>query len=179
MSGENRGAGVVLIGYRGSGKTTVGKQLAERLKMPFVDTDALVVRDVGQSIAEIFEQHGEAGFRELESEAIADLEGKRPAVISVGGGAVLADANMHVLRRLGTIVWLTAPAEVLYERISADASSRGARPALTSLIGVDEVRHVLAQREPIYRKWADLVISTDDGSSSDIVDRIFQTLDHA
>ncbi len=172
MADDGRGSGVVLIGYRGSGKTSVGKLLAERLKVPFVDTDRLVVRDVGRSIVEIFEQEGEAGFRRYESEAIADLVGRRAVVVSVGGGAIMVAANMEALRSLGKIVWLTAPAEVLYGRIVEDASSRGARPALTSLVGVEEVRHVLAEREPVYRRWADVEISTDGVEIEAVVGRI-------
>lgn len=172
MADAARGSGVVLIGYRGAGKSTVGRLLAERLNMPFVDTDKLVVRDVGRSIVEIFEQEGEAGFRRYESEAIADLLGKRASVVSVGGGAITVEANMTVLRRLGTIVWLTAPPEVLYGRIAEDASTRGARPALTSLVGLDEVKQVLADREPIYRKWADVEISTDEMAIEAVVERI-------
>ncbi|MEE9294519.1 MAG: shikimate kinase [Phycisphaerae bacterium] len=161
---------VVLIGYRGCGKTTVGRLLADRLSVGFVDTDERIAAQAGTSIAEIFASEGEAGFRQRESRVIAEVAAPQPtdssvaAVISVGGGAVLSDDNMDCLRRGGRVVWLTCSPEVLHERIVSDPSSPPSRPALTARGGLEEVRSVLGTREPYYRKWADLEVSTDHRS---------------
>jgi len=155
---------VVLIGYRGSGKTAVGRLLAERLGWAFVDTDSIVETEAGLSIAEIFAARGEADFRRRESAIIARVADAPHQVISAGGGAVSDPANVAHLRRTGRIVWLTAPAEVLWERIRDDPGSRQTRPDLTETGGLDEVRRLLAAREPGYRQAADLSVSTQDRS---------------
>lgn len=163
---------IVLIGYRGSGKTTVARLLSARLGWSLVDTDEWIVQQTGRSIAELFQQEGEAGFRRIESDIISHLKPAGPCVLSVGGGAVEHAENMAVLKRLGWIVWLTAPAETLYARIQADVHTRAQRPALTPLSGLDEVRAVLSRREALYRRACDLEIATDGWTAEQVAQRI-------
>ena len=163
---------IVLIGYRGSGKTVVGRLLAERRGWTFVDTDALIEAQAGISIAEIFAAEGEAGFRAREERVIARVTADRRRVFSVGGGAVLRQENVARLRAGGVVVWLTAPPEVLWERISRDARSRRIRPNLTDEGGLEEVRRLLAVRQEVYRGAADRMVSTQGRSPQEVADAI-------
>jgi shikimate kinase len=163
--GSPRQRNLILIGYRGSGKTTVGRQAAQRLGYAFVDTDERVVAEAGQSIAAIFEQEGEAGFREREARAIQEATRGSRRVISAGGGAILRSDNVTRLRERGFVVWLTASPDVLWRRIERDEATSETRPALSRLAGVEEVRTVLASRLEAYRRAADGVV---DASGDDI-----------
>ena len=159
---------VVLVGYRGCGKTTVGALVAGALSVPFIDTDELIAAGAGMSIAEVFASKGESGFRGLEASVIRDVTSGGAAVIAVGGGAVLSADNVKSMRANGVVIWLTASAETLAARIGADASSVRARPALTSMGGLDEVRALLAAREPLYRGSAEVTFSSEDQSPEQI-----------
>lgn len=160
---------VVLIGMRGCGKSSVGRSLAEVLRRIHIDTDQLVIERAGQSIREIFEVRGEGAFRALESEAIAKAVSHVPAVISVGGGAVVSDQNARMLKGSGIIVWLTAPVEVLWERIQRDRANVQTRPVLTDRSGIDEVSFLLDQRRAIYERWTDVTIVTNEKSIDQVV----------
>ena len=144
---------IVLIGYRGSGKTTVGKRLADRLWQPFVDTDELVVRKAGKSIREIFERDGEPAFRALEAQVVRDACLLQEHVISLGGGAPTREENRQALKAAGhKVIYLRCEPAELARRIAADSESAAARPNLTNLGGgIDEITSVLAEREPVYR----------------------------
>lgn len=188
MTDAPRGRNLVLIGCRGCGKTTVGRAVAQRLGWVFVDTDERVAALAGRSIAAIFATDGEAAFRELESRAIAEairdagLEGPAlqgsvgvsPTVVSVGGGAVLSPANRVALRQAGLCIWLTAPAEELQRRVSADPDHAAARPALTPLDAPAEMQHLLREREPLYAALADHVVSTAGRSLEEVVEIVRQ-----
>jgi len=163
---------IALIGPRGCGKTTVGRILARLLGGECVDTDELVAGRAGRSIAEIFANEGEADFRRRESKAIREVVQATPAVISVGGGAVLHQQNLDALRAVAILVWLTAPAEVLYQRISTDLATANSRPPLTQQSGVEEVRRLLAERSPNYQRAADLQIETVDRDPREIAEEI-------
>ena len=151
---------LILIGYRGSGKTSVGRLVAEHLGWKLIDTDELTERAAGRSIAAIFADSGEAAFREMESDAAERAVGGTRRVISVGGGAVLAQANRDKLRQAGLCIWLTAPAEELHWRLQADPRSASQRPALTDASALEEVRRLLAIREPFYQALAHRVVDT-------------------
>ena len=155
---------IVLIGYRGTGKTTVGQVLADLLGWPLIDTDVLVEQRAGGSIREIFARVGEDGFRDLEAAVIADLRPRDAVVISAGGGAILREANRLALRHNSLVAWLTAPAETLHQRIAADATTAARRPDLTTLTGLSEIRHLLEVREPLYRATADMTVDTGTAS---------------
>jgi shikimate kinase len=144
---------ILLIGYRGSGKTSVGKLLAAKLGVEFVDTDQLVVMRAGKTIKEIFELQGESAFRDLESAVLEDaIRWLDDRVIATGGGMVLRESNRKLMLASGAYrVYLKSDPATLHARIQADLATAESRPALTSLGGsVEEVRQVLAQREPLY-----------------------------
>src|SRR5688500_14384119 len=144
---------IALLGYRGSGKTTIGRRLADRLWQKFVDTDELVVARAGMPIKDIFERQGEPAFRDLESQVVAEVSTLTDHVIALGGGAVLREENRKALKDAGLkLIYLRCEADELVRRIQADPGSADARPDLTELGGgLAEVRQVLAEREPVYR----------------------------
>jgi|SRR4051812_21089225 shikimate kinase len=145
----------ILLGYRGCGKTTIGKKLADRLWIKFVDTDELVVASSGrQTIREIFEQDGEEKFRDLELAAVKDACGRPDHVVALGGGAVLGDETRAFLKSLNrSRIYLRCDASELHRRIHADPATAANRPSLTHLGGsVEEIRELLKIREPLYRE---------------------------
>lgn len=159
-----------LTGYRGSGKSTLGRRLASELKRPFVDSDDWIEEKSGQSIREIFAAQGESGFRDLEEtaiEAISQLP--TPTVVALGGGAILREANRNRLAATGRCLLLEASPERLYERINADATSGERRPKLSDRSGFDEVVAVLEQRRPLYHQVAQKILSTDGKTPDELV----------
>jgi shikimate kinase len=165
-----------LIGYRGSGKTTVAAALAERLGWPWVDADAELERRAGQTIKQIFEEQGELAFRDLEVAVVADLAARDRQIVALGGGAVLRDANRQALAGRGRIVWLKASPEVLWARMMADHTTAARRPNLTREGGLAEIRTLLAERTPIYASCADLEIDADERSPVEIAREIIAAL---
>ncbi|MBD0316123.1 MAG: shikimate kinase [Nitrospiraceae bacterium] len=160
---------IVLIGYRGTGKSTVGRVLAGRLGRQLMSTDAEVVKRAGQTIPEIVAQHGWEHFRDLESQVCQDLAGHEGLVIDTGGGAILRPENVEALRKTGTLVWLTASVPTITRRIGGDTQ----RPSLTGVKSfVDEIKDVLQDRWPKYQAAAHHVVSTDDQSIERIVEEI-------
>lgn len=144
---------IALLGYRGSGKSTVGKRLADRLWHKFVDTDELVVSSAGASIKDIFANQGEAAFREMESRVVADASKLTDHVIALGGGAVLREENRRALKDAGLkMIYLRCEPDELLRRIQSDPLTGEMRPDLTEHGGgIEEVRRMIAEREPIYR----------------------------
>jgi shikimate kinase len=167
---------LILIGMRGSGKSTVGRLLAERMGWPFVDTDELVERQVGGSVRDIFERAGETAFRAHETAALRAVLARRGQVVSAGGGAVLAEVNRELLRSAGFCVWLRcAPAELVDRLSRPDRGWDGAtapRPRLTSLPPDEEVRQLLLAREPLYEALADGVVDTTHLTPATVVERV-------
>ena len=166
-----------LIGYRGSGKTTVAPIVAEKLGWDWLDSDTLIEAAAECSIAEIFGRHGELAFRELESKIIAQLSEADNQVIALGGGAILAPENRQLVANNGKSVWLNASAESLWQRINADPQSKTQRPALSDRTGLDEVSAVLAERTPIYAACADYTIETTELSPEQVAKQIVNWLD--
>lgn len=167
---------VVLIGYRGCGKTTVGRLLASRLGWPFVDTDALIEEGTGATIRELFSDGAEQAFRDLESAVVEEVARRDRQVISTGGGVVLRESNPAALRRNGSLVWLTAPAEVLWRRILGDKSRLANRPPTDRARGLGIIESALAVREPLYARWADVIIDSRDRSPVELADEILAVL---
>ena len=164
---------VVLIGYRGTGKSTVGKLVAERLGRVLVSTDAELVKSAVQNIPEIVEQHGWEYFRDLETKICQDLAGRDGVVIDTGGGAILRSQNVEGLKRTGKLFWLTAPIETIARRIGADTQ----RPSLTGTKSfLDEIQDVLRERTPKYQAAADYIIETDGKSATQVADEILARL---
>ncbi|MEQ1827821.1 MAG: shikimate kinase [Pirellula sp.] len=162
-----------MTGYRGCGKSTVGALVANSLGFEYVDTDAVVESSAGESIAELFEHVGEAGFRDLESDAIRNVGIlTQPAVISLGGGAILREENRALIREMGVTVWLQASPETLMERISKDSSTATRRPKLSKLGDLEEIRSILSQRACWYQAIADMHISTELHSLEQVATQI-------
>ncbi len=174
---DRRARNVSLIGYRGSGKTTVGRVLAERLNWSFVDTDAMIESEAHMTIADIFAAEGETGFRAREHDAIARVAVDARQVIAAGGGAVIDQRNVEFLKSAGPIVWLTACAEVLWARIEADRRSTRTRPDLTPLGGLEEVQAMLAKRQDAYRAAADLTVDTGSPNAAEVSVKILVVLE--
>jgi shikimate kinase len=162
---------IFLIGYRGSGKSTVGRLLASRLGWAFVDADAVLEERAGKTIREIFADEGEPDFRALESAILNDLCKRTETVIATGGGVMLRPENRALLRQHGFVAWLTAGAGTLWDRIQSDSSTAARRPALTTG-GLAEVEQLLAVREPLYRETADVEVSVDVVSPEQAADAI-------
>ncbi|MDB5331284.1 MAG: aroK [Phycisphaerales bacterium] len=153
MTDKMKRMGIVLIGYRGSGKSTVGRKLADRLWQECVEIDDLIVNRAGKTIKEIFEQDGEPAFRAMESDVLKEVGKREEAVISLGGGALDREENRTALQQAGhKVIYLKCEPSELLRRIQADPQSASARPNLTSLGGgIAEIEAVLARREPIWR----------------------------
>ena len=152
---------LVLIGYRCTGKTTIGRLLADKLGWPLVDTDTLIQERAGRSIKEIVAAGGWPEFRRREREVIADVAAADRQVISAGGGAILDDANTRALQAAGKVVLLTAAPEVIWKRMKADPKTLAERPNLTDSGGIAEVAHVLEDRRPKYEAARHVAVETD------------------
>ena len=166
---------ILLIGYRGSGKTSVGKLLANRLGWAWCDSDDKIELDAGVSIREIFEQHGEAHFRGLETDAIKTLiddANDQGEVISLGGGAPIQPANPPLWQDRGVCVYLRGSAQTLHSRIASDQTSEERRPDLTDEGGLAEVEKMLSVRAKTYEDCADLIIDVDEKNTDQIADQI-------
>jgi len=148
-----------LIGYRGCGKTTVARRLSQRTGRPWIDADDLLERTAGQSIADIFATAGEARFRDLEAQCLAQISQQQGQIAALGGGVILREANRERLLT-GHTVWLTVSPETAWERIEQDRTTGARRPNLSNG-GLDEVQEMLARREPLYRECAEIIIATE------------------
>ena len=149
---------IVLIGYRASGKTTVGKTLAARLGWQYVDIDSGIVGRCGKTIAEIFAEDGESHYRDVESRVVAESCGGNQCVIAMGGGSVMREENRQYATRDSLVVYLEAPARVLWRRMSHDPDTAKNRPNLSSKGGLEEVVEMLALRGPVYSQCANLTL---------------------
>lgn len=167
---------ITLIGYRGSGKSSVARLLAAKLQLAWIDSDDVIEQQAGRSIREIFAEDGEDGFRRLEQAVIRDLTCRDSLVIAAGGGAILADENRQVMRAAGPVVWLQASVENLAQRIQADDSTSERRPSLTGQAVTDEVESVLRSRHELYADAATISVRTDNMSLREVADRIVQLL---
>lgn len=152
---------ITLIGYRGTGKTTVARPLAERLGWRAVDADVELERRAGRSIREIFATDGEAEFRRLERETLRELLTQEQLVIAAGGGAIINPQTRADFKAAGPVVWLKASIDTIEQRLHGDATTRERRPNLTTSGGRAEIEQMLALREPLYRDCATIVVDTD------------------
>ena len=167
---------LVLIGYRGPGKSVVAAILSRKLRMPAVSLDEEIVREAGMPIPEIVEKHGWPWFRDLESEIVERFAQRDEAILDTGGGVILRPQNVENLRRAGALFWLKASVEVIVERIQESTE----RPSLTEGRSfLEEVEEVLSERLPLYRAAADREIDTDRLTAAAVAEEIvreFQTL---
>ena len=155
---ENKVGNFFLIGLMGSGKTTVGKQLALRMHKQFYDSDHEIVARMGVSITTIFEIEGEEKFRERESQVIKDLTLQHNIVLATGGGAVLQENNRRNLQKNGIVIYLHASVETILERTRFDRS----RPLLQTENPGQKIQELYTQRDPLYREIADIVIDANE-----------------
>ena len=161
---------IVLIGYRGTGKSTVAKILGDRLGKTVISTDAEIVKEAGQSIPQIVEQFGWDHFRDLETQMCRNLEDQTDLVIDTGGGLILREENVKRLKANGTFFWLTAEVPTIVKRISGDTQ----RPSLSGTQSfVEEIEDILKERTPKYQAAADITLSTDHETPESIVAKIF------
>jgi shikimate kinase len=154
--GMQQARNIYLVGMMGAGKTTVGRTLARRLKLRFVDSDHEIEARCGVKIPVIFEIEGEAGFRAREAQTLAELARLEDIVLATGGGVVLAEENRRLLAEHGTVVYLRATPEHLYERVRHDKN----RPLLATADPLARLRELYCERDPLYRAVADLVVDT-------------------
>jgi len=163
---------VYLIGLPGSGKTTVGKQLATILHLDFIDIDDLIEQRTGVSINHIFEIEGEAGFRKRETMVLEELSKREHAVISTGGGVILSQKNRKILRKHGQVIYLKASMEILLQRLENCQN----RPLMQSDNPKERMMQLMNEREHLYKEEADSIVYVSTDSVEKIAEKIFQTM---
>ncbi|MFA5625990.1 MAG: shikimate kinase AroK [Thiohalomonadaceae bacterium] len=174
LSAQSRATNnLFLVGPMGSGKTTIGRQLANILRLDFNDSDHEIVRRTGASIPLIFDIEGEEGFRQRESEVIAELTQSSGLVLATGGGAVLREENRRHLRERGVVIYLFASIEQLLRRTSRDRN----RPLLQTSDPRAKLEELMQLRDPLYREVADMILYTDDRSVRSVVKEILIRLE--
>jgi len=164
---------IALIGFMGVGKTAVGKVLAEKLGMSFIELDLLIEQKAGKSIPEIFQQEGEIAFRELEMRVTEEVASKKKAVIACGGGIVLNKINIDWLRKSARMVYLTASPGVILKRV---ANEEGQRPLLEVDNPTLAIREMLSFRKPFYERAADIIIDTSKLDIDAVAEQIISKL---
>lgn len=169
---------VVIVGYRGTGKTTVARLVAARLSWQAIDVDDEIEATAGLSVAEIFATQGEPAFRDIEEQVLARATALDAAVISTGGGTLQRDANRQRVKQASHVVWLTASPETIHRRMSSDPATAARRPALTALGGLDEIHHLLAVRTPWYEECATLVLDSETATCEQLAARIVDQIGH-
>lgn len=165
---------IILIGFMGAGKTTIGKKLAKELDYKFLDTDEMIVSREGMSINDIFDRYGEEHFRTLETELLAELveNNVENVIFSVGGGLPVRKDNHFYLKKLGKVIYLSVVESTIRERLAGDTQ----RPLLrgSEKEVADRINSMLEKRDPIYREVADIILQTDNMSVSEIVEEIIK-----
>jgi shikimate kinase len=165
----------ILIGYRASGKTSVGEKLSRLLGISFYDTDALIRQQTGRTVRDMVTEGGWPAFRRAERTAIASLAGIEEAVIALGGGAVLDPANVEALKPRGFFIWLRAEKETIQQRLKGDRASVQQRPPL-SISGNGDEEEILRQRVPLYEAIAALIVDTTGLSVQAVAEKIMAAL---
>jgi|LSQX01.3.fsa_nt_gb shikimate kinase len=167
MGSEN----IILIGFMGSGKSSVGKRLAEKLGYNFRDTDEMIVATEGLEIQEIFRKYGEVLFRNLETTLLVSItDTLEKTVLSTGGGIPTIDRNINLLRVMGQLIYLQASKNTIIERLAGDTT----RPLLMGENPKERIEKLLNERRPIYERAADVIINTDRKTIDDIVNEIIE-----
>jgi shikimate kinase len=168
---------IFLIGYRATGKTSVARILAAKLGWQEIDADALLEAQTGRTIRQLFAEEGEPSFRERESRVLAGLCSGHRQVVATGGGVVLNAENRRLLRSSGWVVWLTAAAATIWDRLRKDPASPERRPALT-VGGLEEVQNLLHERQTLYDACADLIVDTTNLTPDQAADVIFAAMEN-
>ncbi|SFN07362.1 shikimate kinase [Thermodesulforhabdus norvegica] len=169
---------IALVGYRATGKTTLGALVARRINWSFVDMDEMLTGRFGMSISSWVSKHGWDSFRKQESALLQELSQKRNLVVATGGGIVEDPKNRTLLRNAFFVFWLRAQPREISRRLVNDSSSTNNRPSLTGMGITEEVETVLKRREPFYRSVAHAVIDTDDSDPTGLADRVIELINH-
>ena len=165
---------IVLVGYRAAGKSTLGLLLAQRLGWPYMDIDRGIETRIDKTLSEFYEEVGEESFRRLETEVVEEMCREDECVISFGAGSIIKERNQAAARRDALVVFLEVPVRELWRRIESDPQSSDTRPKL-SRGGIEEVEEMLARREPVYRKCADVVLDGMRGPE-ELVEEVMEAL---
>lgn len=164
---------IMLIGFMGTGKTTISKQLSRRMNIEEVDLDKYIVESQSKSINQIFEESGEEGFRTIESSCLKEVQVNKGKIVSCGGGTVLREENVKCMKDGGVIVLLTATPETVYNRVKDNND----RPILNGNMNVEYIEQLMAKRRDIYEAVADIKIVTDGKTPANICNEIIEQLD--
>ena len=167
---------IVLIGYRATGKSTVGRILSSKMKIAFWDADLLVEESVAMPVKEIVAHHGWNFFRAKEKETIKILTKKNACVIATGGGVVLDQENVNMLKQVGVIIWINAPAQDIVDRLNKDAQGAAVRPQFTFGDIVQETVDMMKQRLPLYESAADYTVDALNKNAEEVAEEIYQYL---
>lgn len=167
---------IFLIGFRCTGKSSVGQLLSARLGWPFIDTDSLLVSESGQSIKEIVGTQGWETFRKMEHAAVEQVCMLHRRVVATGGGIVINDANVKLMKSNGRLVWLKAAPKTIKKRMMQDQDTEFFRPSLTAKDSFFEIEETLTERNPIYNAAMDFYVETDGRRIDEICDTIFRQL---
>lgn len=168
---------IYLIGFRCTGKTTIGKIIANKLNMDFIDADDELVRQQGEPISEIVEKYGWNHFRDKESDIIKQISSRNNHVVATGGGVILKKENIECLKATGTVIWLKASPETIKNRILQDVKTEESRPSLTSKGLIEEIQETIETRTPLYAKAMDFKIDTDNTEVEIIANNILDKID--
>lgn len=172
----SREKSIALVGYRATGKTFLGRILAQELRLPFVDMDQELAATLGMSIRDWVCAFGWESFRQAESRLLEVLVMRPPMVLATGGGVVLSASNRLVLRSRFRVIWLQASLDTICRRLEDDPATASQRPALTELPPREEIRSLLAFRIPLYQETAHFVLSSDQESPFSLVQRVLDFL---
>lgn len=162
---------IILIGYMGCGKTTLGKKISYRKKIALLDTDRMIEQKQRKTVSEIFDEDGEAAFRMMETECLKEIRGYSDRyVISVGGGLPLKEENRKLLKELGCVFYLRARPDTIYGRLKNDTT----RPLLRGDNPADKIREMIEARDPLYREAADVIVDVDEKGYEKIIGEILK-----
>jgi shikimate kinase len=166
-----------LIGFRCTGKTTVGRIIANKLHMEFIDADDELVKQQKMPISEIVDKHGWAYFRQKESEIIKEIASMNNQLVATGGGVILNNDNVDYMKKSGTIIWLKATPETVKNRILQDEKTEQSRPSLTSKGLIDEIEETIKTRTPLYQAAMEFYIDTDNVQIEEVVSKVLKKLE--
>ncbi len=161
---------IYLIGFMGTGKTTISHKLQQLTQAEEIDMDAWIVEKNGMSINDMFEKYGETYFRDRETDTVREIAGYAPAIVSCGGGAVLRDENTKMMKESGRIVLLTATPETVYERVKDSTD----RPLLNGNMNVEHIANLMEKRRELYANACDIKVATDGKTPDEIADEILK-----
>lgn len=161
---------IVLIGFMGTGKTSIANALSKRLGLKLIDTDELIEKTREMTITEIFQKYGEEKFREIERDIIKEISDKKHTIISCGGGVCLREENIRNIKRGNKVILLEASASVILDRIKGDIN----RPVLKGKWDIQSIEDIINTRKSSYHRAADIIIDTDDKTILEIVDEIIR-----